>query len=94
MLLQGKQKALNERRIRQEGLYMQRKEIIHQLNLLDLTAEGEKGKLIQNLLQMFTFSLDMFKEAERAVSTQDITDDNMDATESENVSEDTILDTL
>lgn len=44
---------------------MQRSDIIHQLNLLDLTTEGEKGERIERLLQMIKLSFDMFKAVDQ-----------------------------
>ena len=60
-----KQQAYNVRRIRQERLFVQRGDIIQELNTLDLNAEGEKGERIEKLLHMIKLSMDLYKDAQK-----------------------------
>lgn len=68
--LEEKQQARDMERRLQDDLCLQRSEIINDLNCINLLAGGEKGKRIEKLLQMFRFTLDMFKETENQAKDQ------------------------
>ena len=70
-MLEEEQDFLNRRRIRQETLFQKRSEIINELNLLDLTMDGEKGDRIDKLLNICQMAFEMFKAANKSEASKE-----------------------